>query len=351
MPEDESDYYGKDRPYSIKEIEQILSKCDVRAKAVVLIMLSTGMRIGGLRELQIGDIKKIDEHGLYLIWVYNRSGKDRYYTFCSPECAAAIDAYLEYRKRIGEQLKDKSPLIRDKFSMDNYFKAPRFLSIRAMSLLFEEVLKKAGVNLVKPGQKKRDVMRSHGFRKFFITQCDRSGMPFTVREYLSGHKLPNQDASYIRTTEEDRLAEYVKAIDLLTIDPTKRLEQENQDLKVTQAQEIERLKTQLKGYEEEQARAKQSHDISRQSLEELRARLDATEDKYERAIMATEYVQKSMILGKEKEKKRLAEMSPRMRKKQLEYNKIWFEWDKKRVANKTSESFTEYYFRRMKKAS
>ncbi|MGH9925899.1 MAG: tyrosine-type recombinase/integrase [Nitrososphaeraceae archaeon] len=187
LPEDESDYYGKDRPYSIKEIEQILNKCDVQDKVAVLIMLSTGMRIGGLRELQIGDIKKIDEFRLYLIWVYNRSGKARYYTYCTLECAVAIDEYLAYRKRIGEELKDKSPLIRDKFSMDNYFKAPKFLSTRAMSLLFEEALKKAGVNQVKVGQKKREVMRSHGFRKFFITQCDRSGMSFTVREYLSGH--------------------------------------------------------------------------------------------------------------------------------------------------------------------
>jgi integrase len=197
LPEDESDHYAIDRPYSIKEIDQVLSKCDVRSKVAVLIMLSSGMRIGGLRELRIGDIKKIDEFGLYLIWVYNRSGKDRYYTICSPECAVAIDEYLAYCKRIGEELKDKSPLIRDRFSQDNYFKAPKFLTLRAMSLLFEEVLKKAGVNHLKPGQKKREVMRSHGLRKFFITQCDKSHMPFTVREYLSGHRLPNQNASYV----------------------------------------------------------------------------------------------------------------------------------------------------------
>jgi site-specific recombinase XerD len=118
LPEDESDYYTMDRPYSAQEIEQILSKCDVRDRSAVLIMLSTGMRIGGLRECQIGDIREIDEFGLYLIWVYNHSGKDRYCAFCTPECAATIDEYLAYRKRLGEQLKDKSPLIRDKFSMD-----------------------------------------------------------------------------------------------------------------------------------------------------------------------------------------------------------------------------------------
>lgn len=169
LPEDESDHYARDRPYSVKEIEKILSRCDIRAKVIVLLMVSTGIRIGGLRDLQIGDLKKIDEFSFYLIWVYNRSRKDRYYTFTTPEAAKAIDEYLEYRKRIGEELKDKSPLIRDKFDMDNYFKAPSFVSTRMLSYIFEDVLKRAGVNQPtmenrSRWQKKRDVMRSHGFR-------------------------------------------------------------------------------------------------------------------------------------------------------------------------------------------
>jgi integrase len=45
LPEDESEYYTKDRHYSVKEIEQILSICDIRAKVAVLLMASTGMRI------------------------------------------------------------------------------------------------------------------------------------------------------------------------------------------------------------------------------------------------------------------------------------------------------------------
>jgi integrase len=260
MPaEDESDYYAKDRPYSVNEIEQILSKCDVRAKACVLIMASTGMRVGGLKDLQIGDLKKIDEFGLYMIWVYNRSRKDRYYIFTTPECARAIDDYLAYRERSGGEdvSKDKSPLIRDMFQLDNYFKAPKFVSVWTLLHIFEDVLKRSGVNrptntLGKSRyQRKRDVMRSHGFRKFFITQCDKANLNFTVREYLSGHKLPNMDANYIRTTEEDRLAEYVKAIPLLTIDPTQRLKQENQDLKTNQAKELKELRSQVEQHTKE----------------------------------------------------------------------------------------------------
>jgi len=74
-------------------------------------------------------------------------------------------------------------------------------------------------------------MQSHGFRKFFITQCDKAGLTFTAREYISGHRLPNQDASYLGNTKEDRLKKYVRAIPLFTIDLNQKLGQENAKLK------------------------------------------------------------------------------------------------------------------------
>jgi hypothetical protein len=40
-----------------------------------------------------------------------------------------------------------------------------------------------------------------------------------------------EDIGYNRMTEEDRVAEYVKAISLLTIDSTQRLKQENEELR------------------------------------------------------------------------------------------------------------------------
>lgn len=158
LPPDESERYGKDRPYSLKEIEQILSKCDVRSKAAVLIMVSAGHRLDGLRTLKISDIRKKDEFSLYMINVYAGT-RDSYYSFCTPECSAAIDEWLGYRVKHGEQIKDRSPLIRDKCRADSYFRAPKFLSIRGISLMFEGVLKKAKVD------PKQEVSKTHGFRK------------------------------------------------------------------------------------------------------------------------------------------------------------------------------------------
>jgi hypothetical protein len=214
-------------------------------------MVSTGMQIGalhtnklGMPGLRLGDIKKIEEFGLYMIWVYSWSKADRYYTFCTPECAATIDAYLNYRRSFGEELKDKSPLIMEQFNIDNPFtvRAPKFLSQRMMSFV-DDVLKCSGVNqhVNKASNERRDVMRSDGFCKFFINQCDKANLNYAVREYLSGHKVPNQDPSYIRKSEEDRFAEFVKAIQDLTISQEQLLKRQVHKLQTEQYDDIDEL--------------------------------------------------------------------------------------------------------------
>ena len=99
-----------ERAYTHEEIAQILLKCDERSRVMILLMASTGMRIGSLDGLQIGDLTKIPEYNLYKIFVYGRSKADRYYT-------AAIDSYLGYRQRFGDPLKKTAPLIREQFDI------------------------------------------------------------------------------------------------------------------------------------------------------------------------------------------------------------------------------------------
>jgi site-specific recombinase XerD len=233
LPCDEG-HYNQDRPYSINEIQQILDKCDVRSRVIILLMVSTGMRIGALPGLLLEDVKKIDEFGLYLIRVYNNSKKDRYYTFCTPECYNAITEYLEFRKRCGEEVKEKSFLIRSKVTIDNPFTAKigKPVTVRAIQLIIEGLLKQAGL-------KQKQVMRTHGFRKFYANQCSRAHIDYPTREYLIGHRLPGQEPSYNRMTEEDRLNEYVKAIPYLTIfESTEGLQNRVNELEFERSHEI-----------------------------------------------------------------------------------------------------------------
>ena len=79
-----------DRPDFIDEVAKILEVCDIRERVIVLLMVSTGMRVEAIPGLRVGDIRKISEFNLYLVNVYANSRKDRYYVFTTPECANAI---------------------------------------------------------------------------------------------------------------------------------------------------------------------------------------------------------------------------------------------------------------------
>jgi integrase len=240
-PDDEGN--REDRAYTVEEIQALLSKCDERFKVVILLMASTGMRIGALSSLNVGDLTKIPEYNLYKIMVYAGSRKDRYYTFCTPECASAIDSYLQYRERLGEgeSLKPGAPLIREQFNIYDLIriKSPQRLTVYTFEWMIRQLLIRSGME---PGK----VKQSHGFRKFAITQMIKAKVDYSSREYLVGHKYSRGlDASYDRTTEEDRLSEYLKAVDYLTIHSENRLKDKIQKLESEKSEELKLLKRQV----------------------------------------------------------------------------------------------------------
>jgi hypothetical protein len=82
-----------DRAYNHQEISKILQVSDLRMKVIILLMASTGMRIGALHSLKMRNLKKIN--GIYKVTVYEGS-KESYFTFTTPECTSFIDSYLEF---------------------------------------------------------------------------------------------------------------------------------------------------------------------------------------------------------------------------------------------------------------
>jgi integrase len=50
----------KDRPYTIKEISKMLEKADQWGKIPILLMCSSGIRVGALSSLKIRNLEKID---------------------------------------------------------------------------------------------------------------------------------------------------------------------------------------------------------------------------------------------------------------------------------------------------
>ncbi len=153
----------------------------------------------------------IREH-LYQITVYANSPKDRYTTFCTPECAKAIDNYLYIRKRCGENLKQdpqtsnwipaETCLLIKNFNKEQY-------PIFPIKIISDSITKYVVSKLEESGQRTRQrivgnsqeeknseaakfknaLYPCHSLRIFAVTDMQRSKVDKTIREMLVGHFL------------------------------------------------------------------------------------------------------------------------------------------------------------------
>lgn len=85
-----------DRTYTKDELSVVLQVSGIRSRVLILLLISTGMRIGAVSGLSLKHLRKWKDEGVYRFTVYEKS-KEEYTCFCTPEYATEIDAYLDYR--------------------------------------------------------------------------------------------------------------------------------------------------------------------------------------------------------------------------------------------------------------
>jgi hypothetical protein len=91
---------------------------------------------------------------------------------------------------------------------------------------------------------KGQVKLSRGFRKFYKSEADLSGMiPATV-EPTQGHNI-GIPGHYLRPNDTQILHDYEKVIESITIDPKHRLEKRNKELEGHTNQELAQLKKEM----------------------------------------------------------------------------------------------------------
>ncbi|MFZ0894842.1 MAG: tyrosine-type recombinase/integrase [Candidatus Nitrosopolaris sp.] len=257
MEESNADCQKKDRAYTHEDIQKMLSVASTKMKAMVLLLASSGMRVGAVPPLKCRHLMNVQSsEQIKQIRVYEGS-KEEYITFCTPEAAKAIDDYLQFRQRSGETLTEDSPLFRHDFDVSDPFEAKnkvrRLKNTTAIASAFSRLLEKAGVTIrqtmlegQRPGTIKKEVMRVHGLRKFANTQMIQSDMKGAAKEMLLGHSTGLDDKYY---RPGDLLQEYLKAIDALTINEENRLKKKVEVLKAKR-DEIEMLKGQVQQKED-----------------------------------------------------------------------------------------------------
>ena len=241
------------RRYSHEEIQTLINICDLRMKASTLLMCSGGLRVGALEPLLLSHLDRKGD--LYKVNVYKGlKGKGKYFTFCTPECAKAIDTYLEFRTRCGEKIGSDSPLFRKDFDSELPDDARKHVypwRHDAIKKAYDVKLVKAGLRTIDHVNRsnRKEVKMTHGFRFFFKSQLVLAKVDPDLRELLLGHSpLKDLKLVYTKMTEDEMLEEYMKGVDLLTIDPTKRMARKIQSLEVERSQiqalalELEKVK-------------------------------------------------------------------------------------------------------------
>jgi integrase len=243
-----------DRPYSYDEIRRLLNYGSERQRAIILLMASSGTRVGGIAGLKIRDLDYIGEHNIFRIKVY-RGEPEEYTTFCTPECANAIQSYLDYRKRNGETIVDTSPLIRE------HFNARRATPTTARPVDSETIANEiyylvyqAGLRNRKDLKKKHgerySIMVTHALRKHFKSRCMATeGMSHVVIEMLMGHSV-GLERNYYRPTEHEYLREYLKAVPNLTINNEERWRNKAEKLEIENTEKNEIIAKTMQMYEE-----------------------------------------------------------------------------------------------------
>lgn len=198
----------KDRAYTHEEIHKLLQIADERMGVVILLLSSSGIRIGALCTLRLRYLENNK------VTVYENT-KEEYITFITPECKQAIDLYIDMRARYGENITGDSFLIREQFDVRAIFTKPRCISETALQIKLIDLTKRVGVRT-------KDVPIAHGFRKYFTTQLVNSKLNPEIREMLLGHKIGLASA-YYRPTEQEIFQQYEKAVNNLTINEENRL--------------------------------------------------------------------------------------------------------------------------------
>ena len=229
-----------DRAPTLEEIHQLLKYPDIRIRPIVLVMVSSGIRIAAWDYLKWKHIIPIkNEEGVIIaakIIVY-AGDPEQYYSFITSEAYYSLQNWMQYRSTGGEKISVESWVMRDLWKTTNmsfgsrYGSATQPLPLRneaIRTILCRALLHQNIRGQLKEGQKRHEFKAAHGFRKYFKTHCEKVMRSVNI-ELLMGHNI-GLSKSYYKPTEKELLEDYLNAIDLLTINEEHKLKKQVKEL-------------------------------------------------------------------------------------------------------------------------
>lgn len=170
-------------------IKLIVNAKNLREKAIILCMLTSGMAIREIINLKVGNIE-VDNEGIGTIKIRRRKAQTDYITFISPEATVALKNYWDERNRDPEtKIKDK-----DDFTFVSYGNRSkgRQLDPITVSRLFNIMGNQLGYDNGDGFIKSR----SHALRKYFASTLEDNGFPKPKIDFMMGHTVSDIDKAY-----------------------------------------------------------------------------------------------------------------------------------------------------------
>lgn len=168
------------RAFSSEDIDTIRSLCDVRGRAIVETLLSSGVRVNELCNLLVSDV---DFDCMTLRVRQGKGGKDRT-TFISPICKKHLLIYLAQKKQPSEYLFSKD------YDQTGY-------TTNGIRNLLQKLSQKSGIHV-----------HPHRFRRTLATNLARKGMPIQEIKIIMGHAAITTTQRYIDTELSQAEATY-----------------------------------------------------------------------------------------------------------------------------------------------
>lgn len=190
-------------------IRSLLSHSPPKIKAMVLIMISSGIRIGELSQLVEGDID-MDKNTIYISDIIAK-GHEARITFFTDEAKDALKIYLKNRPAYIERARKRSAWLNKEFKEDRVFLATP-LSLRDS---FNRALKNSGLSRTDT-RTSRSTIHPHMLRKYFISWLKLAGCPEDVVEAMAGHS-GYLSVAYRRYSESQLREQYRKYSQALVI--------------------------------------------------------------------------------------------------------------------------------------
>ena len=173
------------KPFSETEIDALRSSCEsMRERALIEVLLSSGVRVSELSEMRAEDINMVT---LEVHVKHGKGGKERI-TYITPVAAMHLEKYLKERPESDSCL----------FYNGNHEK----LNPGGIRFVLKQIAKRSGVSNVHP----------HRFRRTFATGLAARGMEIQEIQRLLGHSNISTTMQYVCLDDEKVRASYRKYI-------------------------------------------------------------------------------------------------------------------------------------------